>query len=64
MMLASPSAAIMKRKSVIGSPCLIPFEGMNSCVGLPLTNIEMDVELKQFLIQEIHLLQKPSFFNI
>jgi len=54
--------SIRNKNGVIRSHCLNPFEGLNSLVGLPLTKIEIMVDLIHHLSHPIHLLQNPSLF--
>ncbi|KAL4568610.1 hypothetical protein LXL04_024225 [Taraxacum kok-saghyz] len=55
----NPSMAMMKRKGDKGSPCLTPFEILNSSVGDPLTTTEAHEEDKHPRIQKRHLFPKP-----
>ena len=40
MVLLRPSAIRMKRNGESGSPCLMPLEGVNVEVGVPLSRME------------------------
>ena len=44
MDLLRPSAIRMKRKGESGSPCLMPLEGLNVEVGMPLSKMEKKEE--------------------
>ena len=61
---AKPSPTIKNKKEVKGFPCLSPLFSLNSLVGLPLIIIDTVVELRQVLIQLIHLHWNPNLFII
>ena len=54
---SSPLDALRKKNGVKGSPCLKPFFGVNSLVGIPFTSIDTVTDSKQDLIQKIHFSQ-------
>ena len=59
-----PSAQRRKRYGEIGSPCLIPLEGLNFSNFSPLNRIEKDTVVTHFMIKSIHLLLNPSLYMI
>ena len=54
-----PSTTILNRNGANGSPCLSTLWGVNSVVGLPLTNMEIEADFRQPSIHVIHLKQNP-----
>jgi hypothetical protein len=55
------SAHRRKRYGDIGSPCLIPREGVIFLVGTPLIRIKKLAVLTHIIIRLIHLRSKPKF---
>ncbi|KAK5845873.1 hypothetical protein PVK06_002114 [Gossypium arboreum] len=60
--LEKPSAHMINRYGLSGSPCLIPLFGVNSDYWIPLIATEYDTVRTHFITISIHLLQKPSIF--
>jgi len=52
--IPSPSAIMMKRKGDMGSPCLIPLDGLKGCRGPPFSRIEKKEPETNSIIQFVH----------
>ena len=48
-----PSATILNKRGANGSPCLSPFCGVNSAVGLPLIRIDIEAHLPKHENQKV-----------
>ena len=55
---------MLNKRGASGSPYLSPLCGMNSSEGLPLTNTEIEADLRHPSIHWIHLEQKPILLNM